>query len=124
MSTTFTGGRLRWAILLAVTAVVLAAAGVYAVGAYQRFEQSSTAAPSVGVTAGQPLPDVPFVLFRNTAGGQGYGNAATVALSSPDGTRAVSEQGLRQGLRNRVHGNLPQNEPWPRDRVRSRRPGS
>ncbi|BCW36682.1 TolB-like translocation protein; signal peptide [Arthrobacter sp. StoSoilA2] len=92
MSTTFTGGRLRWAILLAVTAVVLAAAGIYAVGAYQRFEQSRTAAPSVGVTAGQPLPDVPFVLFRNTAGGQGYGNAATVALSSPDGTRAVSEQ--------------------------------
>jgi hypothetical protein len=71
---------------------VLAAAGIYAVGAYQRFEESRTAAPSVGVTAGQPLPDVPFVLFRNTAGGQGYGNAATVPLSSPSGTRAVSEQ--------------------------------
>ncbi|MET4620614.1 hypothetical protein ABIE18_002063 [Arthrobacter sp. 2762] len=92
MSATFTGGRLRWGILLAVTAVVLAAAGIYAVGAYQRFEESRTAAPSVGVTAGQPLPDVPFVLFRNTAGGQGYGNAATVPLSSPSGTRAVSEQ--------------------------------
>ncbi|XAS70625.1 hypothetical protein VUN82_16145 [Micrococcaceae bacterium Sec5.1] len=92
MSATFIGGRLRWGILLAVTAVVLAAAGIYAVGAYQRFEESRTAAPSVGVSAGQPLPAVPFVLFRNTAGGQGYGNAATVPLSSPDGTRAVSEQ--------------------------------
>ncbi|MGO4247251.1 hypothetical protein AB4Y87_08555 [Paenarthrobacter sp. RAF54_2] len=92
MSATFIGGRLRWGILLAVTAVVLAAAGIYAVGAYLRFEESRTAAPSVGVSAGQPLPAVPFVLFRNTAGGQGYGNAATVPLSSPDGTRAVSEQ--------------------------------
>ncbi|WP_416418703.1 hypothetical protein [Paenarthrobacter aromaticivorans] len=92
MMSTLTGGKLRWGILLAVTLLVLAAAGIYAVGAYQRFEESRTAAPSVGVTASQPLPDVPFVLFRNTAGGQGYGNAATVPLSSPDGTRAVSEQ--------------------------------
>jgi len=92
MSGTIAAGRLRWGILLAVTALVLAAAGIYAVGAYQRFEESRTAASSVGVTAGQPLPDTPYVLFRNTAEGQGYGNAATVALSAPDGTRAVSEQ--------------------------------
>ncbi|MFJ5958508.1 TolB family protein [Paenarthrobacter sp. NPDC092416] len=92
MSSTVTGGKLRWGILLAVTALVLAAAGVYAVGAYQRFEESRTAAPSVGVTAGQALPEVPFVLFRNTASGQGYGNAATVPLSAPSGTRAVSER--------------------------------
>lgn len=89
---TTAGGRLRWGILLGVTALVLAGAGIYAVGAYQRFEESRTAASSVGVTAGQPLPGVPFVLFRNTAGGQGYGNAATVPLSAPGGTRAVSEQ--------------------------------
>lgn len=92
MSGTLTGGKLRWGILLAITGLVLAAAGVYAVSAYQRFEESRTAAPSVGVTAGQPLPDVPFVLFRNTAAGQGYGNAATVPLSAPGGTRAVSEE--------------------------------
>ncbi|MEV7604878.1 hypothetical protein AB0N65_05515 [Paenarthrobacter sp. NPDC089322] len=92
MSSTLTDGKLRWGILLAVTALVLAAAGVYAVNAYQRFEESRTAAPSVGVTAGQSLPDVPFVLFRNTAGGQGYGNAATVPVSQPDGDRAVSDQ--------------------------------
>lgn len=92
MSGTVKAGRLRWGILLAVTALVLAAAGVYAVGAYQRFEESRTAAPSVGVTAGEPLPGVPFVLFRNTAAGQGYGNAATVSLSAPAGTRAVSDK--------------------------------
>jgi hypothetical protein len=92
MSGTLIGGKIRWGVLLAVTALVLAAAGVYGVGAYQRFEQSRTAASSVGVTAGQPLPDVPFVLFRNTATGQGYGHAATVPLSSPAGSRAVSGQ--------------------------------
>ncbi|AFR29515.1 PD40 domain-containing protein [Arthrobacter sp. Rue61a] len=85
-------GKLRWGALLAVTALVLVAAGIYAVGAYQRFEESRTAASSVGVTASQPLPAGPFILFRNTASGKGYGNAATVPLDSPDGTRAVSGQ--------------------------------
>ncbi|MBP2265425.1 hypothetical protein J3A64_000889 [Pseudarthrobacter sp. PvP004] len=85
-------GKLRWGALLAVTALVLVAAGIYAVGAYQRFEESRIAASSVGVTASQPLPAGPFILFRNTASGQGYGNAATVPLDSPDGTRAVSGQ--------------------------------
>lgn len=92
MSGTLAGGRLRWGILLAVAVLVLTAAGVYAVGAYQRFEQSRAAAPSVGVTAAQPLPKGPFVLFRNTAAGQGYGNAATVPLADPKGERAISEQ--------------------------------
>ncbi|NKR09895.1 TolB family protein [Paenarthrobacter ureafaciens] len=85
-------GKLRWGLLLAVTVLVLAAAGVYAVGAFQRFEQSRLAAPNVGVVAGQPLPQEPFVLFRNTAAGQGYGNAATVPLAAPGGARAVSGQ--------------------------------
>ncbi len=83
---------MRWGILLTVTVLVLVGAGIYAFGAYQRFEESRTAASSVGVTAGQPLPNAPFVLFRNTASGQGYGNAATVPLTAPGGSRAVSEQ--------------------------------
>lgn len=92
MTGTLTNGRTRWGVLLVVTAVVLIAAAVYAFTAYQRFQESQTAAPAVGVTAAEPLPDVPFVLFRNTAAGQGYGRAATVPLSAPSGTRAVSEQ--------------------------------
>jgi len=92
MSGVLAGSKLRWGVLLAVTAVVLAAAGIYAVGAYQRFEESRAAASSVGITASQPLPAGPFILFRNTASGQGYGNAATVPLSAPGGSRSVSEQ--------------------------------
>lgn len=92
MSVTLVSSKTRWTVLLAVTALVLVVAGIYAVGAYQRFEESRTAASSVGVTAGQSLPNGPFVLFRNTASGQGYGSAATVALSAPGGPRAVSEQ--------------------------------
>lgn len=76
-------GKVRWGLLLVVTALVLAGAGIYAIGAYQRFEESRSAASTVGITAAQPLPDVPFVLFRNTASGQGYGHAATVPLSAP-----------------------------------------
>ncbi|WP_275775215.1 hypothetical protein [Paenarthrobacter sp. Y-19] len=85
-------GKVRWGVLLVVTVLVLVAAGVYAVGAYQRFEESRTAASSVGTSAGGQLPGAPFVLFRNTASGQGYGNAATVPLSDPGGSRAVSGQ--------------------------------
>ena len=92
MSGALAEGKLRWGALLAVTALVLVAAGIYAVAAYQRFEESRTAASSVGITASQPLPAAPFILFRNTASGQGYGNAATVPLASPDGNRAVSGQ--------------------------------
>ncbi|MFF2843818.1 TolB family protein [Paenarthrobacter sp. NPDC057981] len=84
--------KVRWGALLVVTIVVLVAAGIYAVGAYQRFEESRTAASSVGTSEGGQLPRTPFVLFRNTATGQGYGHAATVSLSAPDGTRAVSDQ--------------------------------
>ncbi|MBT2586295.1 hypothetical protein [Arthrobacter sp. ISL-95] len=92
MSGVLAGSKLRWAALLAVTALVLVAAGIYAVGAYQRFEESRTAASSVGVTTNQPLPAGSFILFRNTASGQGYGNAATVPLAAPGGSRAVSGQ--------------------------------
>ncbi|MEV7661215.1 hypothetical protein [Paenarthrobacter sp. NPDC089316] len=83
-------GKVRWSALLVVTVLVLVAAGAYAVGAYQRFEESRTAASSVGTSAGGQLPGTPFVLFRNTASGQGYGNAATVPLSDPGGNRAIS----------------------------------
>ncbi|KUM38955.1 WD40 repeat domain-containing protein [Arthrobacter sp. EpRS71] len=92
MSGSLVESKMRWGALLAVTALVLVAAGIYAVGAYQRFEESRNAVSSVGVTASQPLPAGSFVLFRNTASGQGYGNAATVPLSAPGGSRAVSGQ--------------------------------
>ena len=86
------GGKVRWGALLVVTVLVLISAGIYAVGAYQRFEEGRTAESSVGTSAGGQFPAPPFVLFRNTASGQGYGNAATVPLSDPDGTRAISGQ--------------------------------
>ncbi|UKA48309.1 hypothetical protein LFT48_12625 [Arthrobacter sp. FW305-123] len=92
MSGVLAQSRLRWGILLAVTVLVLVAAGIYAVGAYGRYEQSRTASSSVGVTESQPLPAGSFILFRNTAAGQGYGNAATVPFSAPGGSRAVSGQ--------------------------------
>lgn len=91
-SGTPSGGKLRWGILLVVTALALVGAGAYGVGAYQRFEESRTATSSGGVTTGQHLPNVPFVLFRNTASGAGYGDAATVPLSDPSGARDLSGQ--------------------------------
>jgi hypothetical protein len=84
-------GKFRWVILLVVTVTVVAGAGVYAAQAFQRFQAASLAASSADIApGGSPLPGQPFVLFRNTASGQGYGEAATVLLSAPGGERTVS----------------------------------
>lgn len=83
--------RTRWIILLVITGVVLAGAGIYAVSAFQRFQQGQLAGSSVKVASGDTaLPVEPFVLFRNTAAGQGYGKAATVPLDDVQGARSVS----------------------------------
>jgi hypothetical protein len=83
-------GRLRWVILSAVTALVLAGAGLYAASAFQRLQDSLAAIPAVEVAAGRGvLPDDSFVLFRNTAAGQGYGTVATVSAADPAGPRTM-----------------------------------
>jgi hypothetical protein len=85
-------GRKRWIILLAITVVVLTAAGSYAAVAFQRFQDSRSAASAVNVASGGALPEAPFVLFRNTAAGQGYGMAGTVPLAAPGGRRSLASE--------------------------------
>lgn len=83
-------GRSRWIILLVVTGLVLAGAGIYAVTAFQRLQAGMAALPGVSVEEGAgKLPSGPYLLFRNTAAGQGYGMAATVPLGAPTGTRTL-----------------------------------
>lgn len=84
------GSAPRWGILLVVTALIVAAAGAYAAVAFQRFEDSRTAASSARVAAGAAALDKAAVLFRNTAPGQGYGMIGTVPLSRPGGERALT----------------------------------
>lgn len=79
-------------ILLAITVVVLAGAGTYAAVAFQRFQDSRAAASAVSVASGGALPAAPFVLFRNTAPGQGYGMAGTVPLAAPSGQRFLASE--------------------------------
>lgn len=86
------GGRKRWIILLAITVVVLTGAGSYAAVAFQRFQDSRSAASAVSVASGGALPEAPFVLFRNTAAGQGYGMAGTVPLAAPAGQRSLASE--------------------------------
>jgi hypothetical protein len=77
--------------LLLITVGAFAAAGIYAALAFQDAQVSQSAPPPVDVTMSKALPAAPFVLFRNTAPGQGFGSAATVPLSRPAGQRALSE---------------------------------
>lgn len=83
---------MRWAILLLVSRVILAGAGYYAFDAFQRFQERRSAVSAAEIAMageGTSLPAAPFLLFRNTAPGQGYGIAATVPISSPKGERTL-----------------------------------
>lgn len=84
------GSRLRWAILLVVTALVVVAAGAYATVAFQRFQESRTSVSAARVASGVAVLAKGSVLFRNTAPGQGYGMVGTVPLSEPAGERSLA----------------------------------
>lgn len=86
------GSRNRWVTLMVITVVVLTGAGAYAAVAFSRFQDSRSAASAVSVASGGFLPATPFVLFRNTAPGQGYGMAGTVPLSDPSGQRLLASE--------------------------------
>ena len=78
-----------------------AAAGLYAGLAFRdaQASQSCTAAGRRHHVQRPCRPPAPFVLFRNTAPGQGFGLAATVPLSGPGGQRALERSKLRSRLR-------------------------
>ena len=81
--------RNRLLLLLAVVVATLGAAGAQAFTAFQQSSASQQAAPEVQVASADALPAGPFVLFRNTASGQGFGQAATASLSEPNGRRTL-----------------------------------
>jgi hypothetical protein len=82
--------RQRIMVLLLVTVIAVAAAGMYAALAFQDARVSEEAPPPVNVTTSEALPVAPYVVFRNTAPGQGFGMAATVPLADPGGQRGLS----------------------------------
>ena len=90
MTSTRIISRRRIALLSLVTVAVVAAAGIYAALAFQDARESQAAPAAVEVTRSEALPAAPYVVFRNTASGQGFGEAATVPLKDPGGQRALS----------------------------------
>ena len=97
MKSTWIISRRRIALLLLVTVMVMAAAGISAALAFQDARASQAAPAAVEATRSEALPVTPYVVFRNTASGQGFGEAATVPLDAPGGQRALAEK-LRPGL--------------------------
>jgi hypothetical protein len=76
-------------LLLAVVVATLGAAGAQTFTAFQQSNASQQAAPEVQVSSADALPAGQFVIFRNTASGQGFGQAATASLSEPTGRRTL-----------------------------------
>lgn len=82
-------GRQRTLVLIAIAVLVLGAAGIYSVQAFQRYQERTTGASAAALRATMPEGD--RIVFRNTAMGEGYGSMAAVALDAPSGQRAVTE---------------------------------
>ncbi|WP_255768377.1 hypothetical protein [Pseudarthrobacter sulfonivorans] len=80
----------RWQILLTVVLLVAGSTVAYTVSAFQTAQSSQGAESQVDSVTAQSLPAESFIMFRNTAPGQGFGQAATVALADPSGQRALS----------------------------------
>ena len=98
--TRVTISRKRLAALSLITAAAIAAAGIYAALAFQDAKVSQSAPPPVDVTTSKSLLQAaPFVLFRNTAPGQGFGSAATVPLVWPRRSACLERGKLRPRLR-------------------------
>ena len=82
---------MRWRILAAVTAAVTAGSALYGISAFQDYRERSTAAPRVAVETSPPLPGTAYLVFRNTAAGEGYGHIATVPAADPAGPRRIGD---------------------------------
>jgi hypothetical protein len=83
--------RLRLGLLAGI--VVLALAGAIGYVAHVRSQQASERAHAPKVASRDDLSTVesgPHLVFRSTALGDSYGRVAVVALSTPDGPRAVT----------------------------------
>lgn len=83
--------RARWLWLGGITVLVLGAAIVYALWSFSQYQQRQADAPGVALTMNAGMPAGPHILFRNTAGGAGYGDVAAVALDDPGGERVVGK---------------------------------
>jgi len=84
------GSRRRILLLLLVVLLVFAGAGAYAVSAFKQQQSSQASPPAVEVAQAHALPPGTFIMFRNTAAGQGYGQAAVLGLSDLGGVRALT----------------------------------
>ncbi|TLM72447.1 PD40 domain-containing protein [Pseudarthrobacter sp. NamB4] len=90
MSFGATAARGRLLLLLVVVVFTLAAAGVYGVSSFQQARSSQEAASMVETATADALPAEPFIIFQNTAPGQGNGQAAFVDLADPSGIRSLT----------------------------------
>ena len=79
--------------MLFVAIVTVAALGAVGYVVYVRHQQASAlvSAPAVATTTLSTVESMPYLAFRSTALGGGYGQVALVPLSTPDGPRAFTQ---------------------------------
>lgn len=81
--------RVRWIALVAVAAIALGGSVIYALQAYQRYQDRNSGVSAASVT--EQLPSGSRIVFRNTASGEGYGKIAAVPLDDPHGPRGLGD---------------------------------
>lgn len=82
--------RLRWMLVIGVSAIALGATAIVGWLAWQQF-QARQSAPSAAETSTETWAPGERIVFRNTATGEGYGHVASVSVGDPDGPRAVTD---------------------------------
>lgn len=95
-------------VLILVTVIAVAAAGLYAALAFRDARASQEAPSPVNATASEALPVAPFIVFRNTAPGQGWATTfqATVYNSSWKETASWPLPGIPSRARTHADGSL------------------
>ena len=78
-------------MLAVVTTAVVAGSAFYGVSAFQEYQTRSGAAPGVAVDQSLSAASGGYVMFRNTAAGEGYGHIGTVPLAVPGGPRRLED---------------------------------
>lgn len=81
--------RVRWTALIAIAALALGGSVIYALLAFERYQDQITGVSAASVT--EDLPTGSRIVFRNTASGEGYGKIAAVPLDDPQGPRGLGD---------------------------------
>jgi hypothetical protein len=84
-------GRLKWLLIAVVSLIAVGSTTAMGVFAWARYSSAQSAPAGARSAASADWARGDRIVFRNTAGGQGYGLVASVPLARPHGARVLTD---------------------------------